>query len=133
MDGGGVDHDPEDAGVEGQPRDGHQVVVGRVGGSTQVGAGCRRGVAQVGEEALGEGHRLGGRVQDDPGEVEEDTVEDDGEVGVRPGVQPQRGGPAGEVREGLRVQPRVVGRRAARRGRRGRPARWGARGRRSRR
>ena len=32
VDGGGVDHDAEDSGVEGQPRDGDEVVVGRVGG-----------------------------------------------------------------------------------------------------
>ena len=67
MDGGGVDHDAEDAGVEGQPGDGDQVVVGGVGGSAQVGAGGRRGVAEVGEEALGDGDGLGASRRGRPG------------------------------------------------------------------
>ena len=105
MDGGGVDHDAQDTRAEGQAGHRDELVVGRVRADAQVGARGGRRVAEMGEEALGHRDRLGRRFEDHRREVEKDSVEDDGQVGVRTGVQPQRRGAAAEVREGVVVQP----------------------------
>ena len=104
MDGGGVDHDAEDAGVESEARHGDEVVVRRVRAHAQVGARGGSRAAQMREEALRHRDGLGRRVEDHRREVEQDPVEDDGQVGVGSRVQPQRGGAAAEVRQGLLVQ-----------------------------
>ena len=104
MDGGRVDDDAEDARVAapaGPPRRGRRRTRRRAArGWCRRPAWCRRG----GRGTLGDGDRLGRRVEDDRREVEQDAVEDDGQVGVGPGVQPQRGGAAVEVGQRLRVQ-----------------------------
>ena len=104
MDRGGVDHDAEDTRVQSEARHRDEVVVGRVRGHAEVRARGRCRAVQVREEALGHRDGLGRRVEDDGREVEEHAVQDDGEVGVGTRVQPQRGGAAAEVREGLLVQ-----------------------------
>ena len=75
-----------------------------VGRDAEVGAAGGRGVAEVVEEPPRHGDGLVRRVEHDRREVEQYAVENGREVGVGPGVQPQRGGAAVEVGERLGVQ-----------------------------
>ena len=86
MDGGRIDDEGQHAGAAGE-----RCGLGRglVGGDAEVGAGMQLDVLGVREEGPCRTQRVVGRVQDDGCQVEEDTVEQRGEVGVGPHAQPE--------------------------------------------